>query len=214
VVTCTINQCADVTIRSNGEADLELREIRVDDDLPSDQFRITGGCEEKTLAPGEYCTLAFQWTPEPGSRQATAQLIINQNLPGPTQTVLTLRGPAETLAISAVVCRWTARDPAELAVTVIVERAGSDAVDVQVTHTVPGAPPAAPETVRVQPHHDRATASFTVAAPTTSGQSVIVEVDPGRQVMETEETDNQQTLAVNPLPPKSRSSVAQQCPRA
>ena len=68
VVTCTINQCADVTIRSNGEADLELREIRVDDDLPSDQFRITGGCEEKTLAPGEYCTLAFKWTPEPGQQ--------------------------------------------------------------------------------------------------------------------------------------------------
>ena len=51
VVTCTINQCADVTIRSNGEADLELREIRVDDDLPSDQFRITGDARRRPWPP-------------------------------------------------------------------------------------------------------------------------------------------------------------------
>jgi CARDB len=212
-VTCTLARCPDVTIRSTGTADLKIGEIRIEPGLQSDQFTITRGCENDTLHPNQDCTIGLEWEPKPGSGEATARLVINQNLPDPDPTSVTLLGNAENLSIADVGCQWTGRVPGELTVMVTIDRSGSDAVDVRVTHTVNGTPSGKPMRAELDPD-GTATVRLTVPAPKAGGQGVVIDVDPDEKLAESDETDNRTARSVQPLPRVIGTSTTQQCAAA
>jgi hypothetical protein len=220
---CDSADCAQpITIRSIGTAPLMIGTIEIDGEHATD-FRPVGHCANTSLKLGDTCTFGVSFTPPTHGTPRHARLVINQNLPGPA-TFLALEGelpkqqPDLTVSSNGLQCSYT---PA---------KSGSGVLLVRFTLTLAGSEPnPAKQRVRVTAASTsglRLDARFVAGGPTDPTPSTAIlptrpihlgrthlitfTVDPGNEIAESNENNNQITVSVT-LPATAKASVLLSC---
>jgi hypothetical protein len=91
-VSCTADGCSGpVVLRNLGNVPITVTYTEFSPD--GGGFDVDRGCEQRTLGPGDECTVEVSWTPSAGTEDV--QLVIHQDLPGdPWYVTLRGEGPA------------------------------------------------------------------------------------------------------------------------
>ncbi|MEP6852148.1 MAG: choice-of-anchor D domain-containing protein [bacterium] len=95
VLHCRPTKCdQDVRIENTGGQILRVDAIEFDGDSAAD-FKLSGGCDQRTYQPGKTCTFKVIYSPSATGQVESAKIIINQNLNG-LASVVSLEGDPAT----------------------------------------------------------------------------------------------------------------------
>ena len=229
VLTCKPKCDSKVTIKSTGTETLAVTSIVFDGPARA-HFKQSGGCAPRELNLDETCIVEVFFSPAATGSKETAQLVINQNLPGDaTYVALTGEGPSPSLDLDAsssgVNCVYRPTGASD----------GRDAIDISFHLLLTGATPGKlPGPVPVSGRSDSGSSTSLVAAASTDPQAFVVvtlplrpvdykrqhtisvAVDPDGKIAEANEKNNQfqVKLTVPPLASKPTSATTLKCPVA